>query len=155
MPPVDYDRHRGRRYPRLRCDRVEKLGVAFEVLAQKAAFGGFNLKTRCSTRLYAGERPHESFGGLAPRHAVAQYATRRHFIIENVLPGRERSRLMEADAAHDRRDRKHYRDVIVERCVEIAVTEVAVEMRMQFAQASEAFDNVGAHRTNEQPVHVE
>jgi len=47
------------------------------------------------------------------------------------------------------------RDVIVERGVVIASTEVAVEMRMQFPQASEALDNVGAHRTNELPVHIE
>ncbi len=28
-------------------------------------------------------------------------------------------------------------------------------MRVQFAQASEALDDVGAHRTHQQPVHVE
>ena len=75
--------------------------------------------------------------------------------MEDVIPGRKRLRFMEADAAHGGRNRKRHRDVIVERGVVIALTEVAVEMRVQFAQASEALDNVGAHRTNEQPVHVE
>ena len=131
------------------------MGVAFEILAQKPAFGGINLKIGRKTWLYAGERPHQPFGSLAPWHAVGHYAARRHFIIEDVIPGRKRIRFMEADAAHGGRNRKRHRDVIVERGVVIALTEVAVEMRVQFAQASEALDDVGAHGTNQQPVHVE
>ena len=50
----------GWRYTRLPCDREKKLGVAFEILAQKPAFGGINLKIGRRTWLYAGERPHHS-----------------------------------------------------------------------------------------------
>src|SRR5215467_7543704 len=75
--------------------------------------------------------------------------------MEDIIPGRKRIRFMEADAAHGGRNRKRHLNVIVERGVVIALTEVAVEMRVQFAQASEALDNVGAHWTDQQPVHVE
>ena len=39
--------------------------------------------------------------------------------------------------------------------VVVALAEVAVEMRVEFAQATEARNDVGAHRANEHPVHVE
>ena len=154
LPPSTHDRHTGRCIGPA-CDREEKLGVAFEILAEKRAFGGINLEIGRRTRFDADERPHQSLGSFAPRHAVGQDATRRKFIMEEIIPGRKRIRVMEADAAHGGRNRKHHRDVIVECCVVIALTKVAVEVRVQFAQASEALDNVGAHRTNQQPVHVE
>ena len=59
-----------RRHTRPACDREKKLGVAFEILAQKRAFGGINLEIDRRTRLYAGDRPHQPFGNLAPWHAV-------------------------------------------------------------------------------------
>src|SRR3979490_1231297 len=145
----------GWRYTRPPCDRDKKLGVAIEILAHKPAFGGINLKIGRRTSLYAGERPHQAFGSLAPWHAVGHYAARRHFITEDVIPCRKRIRFMEADAAHGGRNPKRHRDVIVEGGAVIALTEVAVEMRVQFAQGPEALDDVGAHRTNQQPVHVE
>ena len=54
---VEYDRHMGRRYTRPACDREKKLGVAFEILAQKRAFGGINLEIGRRTWLYAGDAP--------------------------------------------------------------------------------------------------
>ena len=67
---VEYDRHMGRRYTRPACDREKKLAVAFEILAQKRAFGGINLEIGRRTRLYAGDRPDQPFGDLAPWRAV-------------------------------------------------------------------------------------
>jgi hypothetical protein len=54
-------------------------------------------------------------------------------MMEQVIRGRQRIRFMEADAPHGGRNRKRHRDVIVKRSVVIALTEVAVEMRVQFA----------------------
>src|SRR5262249_26106764 len=136
-------------------DGEEKMSIAFEILDEKRALSGNNLKAGHRTWLYAGEHPHQGLGSLVPWHAVGQYPVRREFIMEDVIPGRKRLRFMEADAAHGGRNRKRDHDVIVERGVVIALTEVAVEMRVQFAQAPEALHNVGAHRTNELPVHVE
>ena len=62
---------------------------------------------------------------------------------------------MKADAAHGGRNGERDRNVIVERGIVIALAEVAVEMRVHFAQASEALHNVRTHRANEHPVHVE
>ena len=62
---------------------------------------------------------------------------------------------MKADAAHGRRNGEGHGDIIIERGVVIALAEVAVEMRVQFAEATEALHDVGAHRANEHPVHVE
>src|ERR1700722_270762 len=133
----------------------KKMSVAIEILAHKPAFGGINLKIGGRTWLDAGERPHQPFGSLAPWHAIRHDAARRQFIMEQVIPGRKRIRLMEANAAHGGRNRKRHTNVIVESGFVIALTEMAMEMRVQFAQVSEALDNVGAHRTNQQPVHVE
>src|SRR5579883_3462438 len=113
---IEYDRHVGRhiRAPR---DRDETLGVAFEILSQKRAFGGVNLEIGDRAWLYAGERPHQPFRSLAPWRAVRHQAARRQFVMENVVPGRKRIRFMESDAAHGGRNRKRHRDVIVERGV--------------------------------------
>ena len=62
---------------------------------------------------------------------------------------------MKADATHGGRNGERDRNVIVERSIVIALAEVAVEMRVHFAQASEALHNVRTHRANEHPVHVE
>ena len=61
-------------YTRPACDREKKLGVACEILAQKRAVGGIDLKIGRRIWLYAGERPHQPFGSLAPWHAVGHYA---------------------------------------------------------------------------------
>jgi hypothetical protein len=114
-----------------------------------------NLKISYRTWLYAHEGPHQAFHRLAPRQAIAQYAARRHFVKKGVVPSRKRIRIMKADAAHGGRNGERHRDIIVERSVVIGLAEAAVEMRVQFAQASEAVHDVGAHRTNQQPVHVE
>ena len=76
------------------------MGVAFEILAQKRAFGDVNLKIGGRTWLYAGERPHQPFGSLDPWHAVGHYAARRHFIMEDVIPGRKRIRFMEGETVN-------------------------------------------------------
>jgi hypothetical protein len=114
-----------------------------------------NLKISYRTWLYAHEGPHQAFHRLAPRQAIAQYAARRHFVKKGVAPSRKPIRIMKADAAHGGRNGERHRDIIVERSVVIGLAEAAVEMRVQFAQASEAVHDVGAHRTNQQPVHVE
>src|ERR1700733_12168528 len=151
---VECNRHT-RRYIRSACDREKELGVAVEILAQKRAFGGINLKSGRRTGLDAGKRPYQVLGGHPPWHAVGRDAARREFIMEEVIPGRKRVRLMEADATNSGRHRKRYRDVVVERDFVIALTKLAVELRVQFAQGSETLDNVGAHRTNRHPLHVE
>src|SRR6516164_92643 len=130
---VECDRHVGWRNASPAGDRIKKMGVAFEILDEKRALSGINLKTGHRTWFDAGEHPHQGFGSLVPWHAVGQYPVRCEFIMEDVIPGRKRIRFMEADAAHGGRNRKRHHDVIVEGCVVIALTKMAVEMRVQFA----------------------
>jgi hypothetical protein len=152
---AEYDRHTAWRNGRLTRNREYKLRTTLEINAKKPASGGINLKISCRIWLYALERPHQAFHRLTPRHAIAQYAARRHFVKKGVIPSRKRICVMKADAPHGGRNGERHRDIIVERSVVIALAEAAVEMRVQFAQTSEALHDVGAHRTNEQPVHVE
>ena len=136
-------------------DGKEKLGVAVEILAEQRAFGDIDLEIGHSTRLDADERPYQAFGGLAPWHPIGHETARRESALEDVVPSRKPLRLVETNAAHGGRYRERHRDVIVERGVVVTLTELTVEMRVQLAQASETPDDVGAHQTNQQPVHVE
>src|SRR5262249_34338401 len=97
---VEGNRHIGRRDTPIAYDREKTLGIAVEVLAEKRALSGIDLETGRSTRLDAGEHPDQPFGGLAPWRAVGHDAVRRQLVMKDVVPGRKRIRLMEADAPH-------------------------------------------------------
>lgn len=62
---------------------------------------------------------------------------------------------MITDAAHGRRNREGYGDVVVEHGFVVALAQVTMIVAMELLQAVQAFHHVGAHRTEQQPVHLE